>query len=182
MWKVRGLPWHERRNYQTLTIISVFPFSQLLQLLECLSGYMCGDNMTIKFPPDFHNYTGLNGWFVNCFPWFSIATPNELILGCKPHWSAKGKKTTSCEKWLLGGVLRNSFSKNFSKFTEKYLCDRIFLTLLKDFTSSGLQLFSRKISWLGFQNKPFVDLLENRCSWTIYKIHRKATEFKSLFK
>ena len=182
MWKVRGLPWHERRNYQTLTIISVFPFSQLLQLLECLSGYMCGDNMTIKFPPDFHNYTGLNGWFVNCFPWFSIATPNELILGCKPHWSAKGKKTTSCEKWLLGGVLRNSFSKNFSKFTEKYLCDRIFLTLLKDFTSSGLQLFSRKISLLGFQNKPFVDLLENRCSWTIYKIHRKATEFKSLFK
>ena len=142
---------------------------------------MCCDNVTIKFPPDFHNYTGLNG-FVNCFPWFTIATPNELILGCKPHWSAKRKKTTSCEKWLLGGVLQNSFSKNFSKFTEKYLCDSIFLTLLKVFTPSGLQLFKRKTSSLGFQNKPFVDPLENRCSWIIYKIHRKAPEFESLFK
>ena len=143
MWKVRGLPWHERRIYHTLSSISVFPFFQLLQLLECLSGYMCGDNLTMKFPPDFHNYTGLNG-FVNCFPWFTIATPNELILGCKPHWSAKGKKTTSCEKWLLGGVLQNSFSKNFSKFTEKYLCDSIFLTLLKVFTPSSLQHFLKK--------------------------------------
>ena len=163
MWKVRGLPWHERRIYHTLTSISVFPFFQLLQLLECLSGYMCGDSVTIKFPPDFHNYTGLNE-FVNCFTWFTIATPNELILGCKPHWSAKRKKTTSCEKWLLGGVLQNSFSKNFSKFTEKYLCDSIFLTLLKVFTPSGLQLFNRKTSSLGLQNKPFVDPLENRCS------------------
>ena len=163
MWKVLGLPWHERRIYYTLSSISVFPFFQLLQLLECLSGYMCGDNVTIKFPPDFHNYTGLNG-FVNCFPWFTIATPNELILGCKPHWSAKRKKTTSCEKWLLGRVLQNSFSKNFSKFTEKYLCDSIFLILLKVFTLSGLQLFYRETSSLGLQNKPFVDPLENRCS------------------
>ena len=111
-----------------------------------------------NFPPDFHNYTGLNG-FVNCISWFTIATPNELVLGCKPHWSAKGKKAT-CEKWLLGGVLQNSFSKNFSKFTEKYLCDSIFLTLLKVFTTSGLQLFKRKTSSLGFQNKSFVDPLE----------------------
>ena len=117
-----------------------FSFFQLLQLLECLSGYMCGDSVTINFPPDFHNYTGLNE-FVNCFTWFTIATPNELILGCKPHWSAKGKKTTSCEKWLLGGVLQNSFSKHFSNFTEKHLCDSLFLTLLKVFTLSGLQLF-----------------------------------------
>ena len=150
MWKVRGLPWHERRNYHTLSSISVFPFFQLLQLLECLSGYMCGDNVTIKFPPDFHNYTGLNG-FVNCFPWFTIATPNELILGCKPHWSAKRKKPISCEKWLLGGVLQKSFSKNFSKFTEKYLCDSIFLTMLKVSTPSGLQLFTERPPHWGFR-------------------------------
>ena len=162
MWKVRGLPWHERRIYHTLSSISVFPFFQLLQLLECLSVYMCGDNVTIKFLPDFHNYTGLIG-FVNCIPWFTIATPNELILGCKPHWSAKRKKTTSWEKRLLGGVLQKSFSKNSSKFTEKNLCDSIFLTLLKVFTPSGLQLFYRKTSWLGLQNKPFLDPLENRC-------------------
>ena len=140
MWKVRGLPWHETRIYHILTSISVFPFFQFLQLLECLSGYMCCDNVTIKFPPDFHNYTRLNG-FVNCFPWFTFAKPNELILSCKPHWSEKGKKTISCEKWLLGGVLQNSLSKNFSKFTEKYLCGSIFLTLLKVFTPLGLQLF-----------------------------------------
>ena len=110
MWKVRGLPWRERRIYHTLTSFSVFPFFQLLQLLECLSKYMCGDNFTMKFPPDFHNYTWLNG-LVNSFSWFTIAQPNELILVCKPHWSAKIRKTTSSEKWLLGGVLQNSFLK-----------------------------------------------------------------------
>ena len=30
-----------------------------------------------------------------------------MILGYKPHWSAKRKK--SCEKWLLGVVLKKSF-------------------------------------------------------------------------
>ena len=133
MWKVCGLPLHERRIYHTLTSISVFSFFQLLQLLECLSGYMHGDNVTIKFLPDFHSYTRLNG-FLNCFPWFTIATSNELVLGCKPHWSAKEKKTTLYEKWLLGGILQNSFPKNFSKFTEKYLWDTLFLTLLKKFS------------------------------------------------
>ena len=27
---------------------------------QCLS-HMCGNNFTMKFPPDFDNYTGLNG-------------------------------------------------------------------------------------------------------------------------
>ena len=174
MWKVQGLPWHERTIYHTWTNFSVFPFFQLLQLWECLSGYMCGDNLTMKFPSDIHNYTGLNG-LVNSSPWFTIAPPNELILGCKPHWSAKRKKTTSCEKWLLRGALQNSFPKNFSKFTEKYLSDSLFLTLLTVFTTSGLQLFERKTSLLGFQSKPFVDPLENRCSWITYKIHLSSS-------
>ena len=26
-----------------------------------ISQYMCGHNLTMKFPPDFHNYTGLKG-------------------------------------------------------------------------------------------------------------------------
>ena len=180
MWKVRGLPWHERRIYHKLTSFSVFLFFQLLQLLECLGGYLCFDNLGMKFSPDFHNYTGLNG-LVNSFPWFTIVPPNELILGCKPHCSAKRKKTRSCEKWMLGDVMQNSFPKNFSKFTFKYLCHFLFI-LLKVFAPSGLQLFKRKIPSLGFQGKPFVDPLENRCSWIIYKIHRKAPEFESLFK
>ena len=55
-----------------------------------------------------------------------IAPPNISILGCKPHWFAK-KKKKSCEKWLLGGVklfarCKKASQKNFTKFTEKYLC------------------------------------------------------------
>ena len=142
MWKVRDLPWHERRIYPTLTSFSVLPFLPLLQLLECLNGYMCGHNLTMKFPPDFHNYTGLNG-LVNSFPWFTIAPPNELILGCKSHWSAKRKKTTSCEKWMLGDVLQNSFPKNFSKFTEKYLCESL-SNVVKSFHAVRLEAFWKK--------------------------------------
>ena len=100
---------------------------------------MRGHNLAMKFPTDFHNYTGLNG-LMNSFSQFTIALPNKLILCCKHHWSAKRKKT-SCEKWLLGGVLHKSFPKNFSKFTEKYLCDSLFLTLLEVFRSSGLELY-----------------------------------------
>ena len=144
MWKVHYLPWHERRIFLKLKSFSVLPFFPLLQLLECLSGCMCGDDLTMTFPPDFHNCKELNG-LVNSFPSFTIALPNEpneLILGCKPHWSAKKeKKTTSCEKWLRGGVLQKSFLENFSKFTEKYLCNSLFLTLLKIFMPSGLQLY-----------------------------------------
>ena len=150
MWKVCGLPLHERRIYHTLTSISVFSFFQLLQLLECLSGYMHGDNVTIKFLPDFHSYTRLNG-FLNCFPWFTIATSNELVLGCKPHWSAKREKNNIIWEMVARRYFAKNFSKNFSKLTEKYLCDSIFLTLLKVFTSSGLQLFKRKTSSLGFR-------------------------------
>ena len=139
MWKVRGLPWHERRIHHKLTSFSVFPFFQLLQLLECLSGYMCGDNLTMKLPPDFHNYTGLNG-LVNPFTWFTIAPPNELILGCKPHWSEKRKETTSYEKYLLGVFCKTAFIK-ISQKSQRYTCARLFLILFKVFRPSGLQLF-----------------------------------------
>ena len=47
----------------------------------------------------------MNG-LVNSFSQFTIAPPNKLILGCKPHCLQKGKKKTSCEKGLLGGVLQ----------------------------------------------------------------------------
>ena len=38
----------------------VFQFSLFFHLFQCLSQYMFGHNFTMKFPPDFHNYTGLN--------------------------------------------------------------------------------------------------------------------------
>ena len=167
MWKVRSLPWHERRIYHKLTSFSVFPFFQLLQLLECLSRYMCGDNLTMKVPPDFHNYTGLNG-LVNSFPRFTIAPPNELILGCKPHWSTKMKKAISCEKWLLGVVLQNSFPKNLLKITEKYPWESLCNTV-KSFHAVRLATVLKKDPLTGVSEQD-------------YKINRKAPEFESLFK
>ena len=52
----------------------------------------------------------------------------------------KKEKATSCEKWLLGGVLQKRFSKNFTNFTEKYLCYSLLLILLETFRPLGLQL------------------------------------------
>ena len=129
--------------YPTWTSFWVFRFLPLLQLLEWVSRYMCGYNFTMNFPPDFHNYTGLNG-LVNSFFWFAITSPNKLILGCKPHWSLKMKKTTTtatilCKKRLLRGALQKSFSKNYTKFAEKYLCYGLFLIPLKASRPSGLQ-------------------------------------------
>ena len=135
---------------------------------------MSGHNLTMKFPPDFHNYTGLNG-LVDSFSKFAIASPNRLILSCKPD--LQKRKTTSYEIWLLG-VLQKSFPK---KFTKKYLCHGLFLILLKSFRKSGLQLYWRDTPALVFQNQPFVDLLQNRCSWIIHKIHGKTLMLELLF-
>ena len=72
--------------------------------------------------------------------------------------------------WLLG-VLQKSFPK---KFIKKYLCYSLFRMLLKSFRLSGLQLYWRDTLALVFQNQPFVDLPQNRCSWIIHKTHRKT--------
>ena len=139
MWKVRGLLWHERRIYHKLRSFSLFPS---FNFSSCY-GYMCGDNLTMKFPADFHNYTGLNR-LVNSFPWFTIAPLNELILGCKPHWSAKRKKTTSCEKWLLGGVLQKSFPKNFLKIHREIPVRRSLSNNVKSFHGVRLATLLKK--------------------------------------
>ena len=139
MWKVRVIPWHERRIYHKLTSSSVFPS---FNFSSCY-GFMCGDDLTMKFPPDFHNYTRLNG-LVNSFPWFTIAPLNELILGCKPHWSAKRKKTTSCEKWLLGGVLQKSFPKNFLKIHREIPVRRSLSNNVKSFHGVRLATLLKK--------------------------------------
>ena len=111
-----------------------------------------------------------------------IAPPNKFIFGCKLHWSPKRKKTKSCEKWLLGSVLQKCFPRSFTKFTENYLYYSHFLTLLKTFKLSGLQLYSRETPSLVFQNQPFIDPLQNRCSWLIHKIQSKTAMLESLFK
>ena len=142
MWKVRGLPWHERRIYYKLTNFLVFSFFQLLQLLECLSGYMCGDNLAMKIPPDFHNYTGLNR-LVNSFLWFTNAPPNGIDFKLQTSMIWKREKKTSCEKRLLGGALQTNFPKNFPKFTEKYLCESFCNTFTR-FHAVRLATFFKK--------------------------------------
>ena len=86
MWKLQDLPLHKRRIYRTLTIFSVLPFL-LLPMAKC---YMFGHNLTMTFPPDFHNYKALNK-LVN-----SISNLPSLHQrnwgGCKPDWSTKRKK------------------------------------------------------------------------------------------
>ena len=52
MWKFCDLLLHKRRIYPTSASFSLLPFLPLLQLLEYLSWYMRGHNLTMNFPPD----------------------------------------------------------------------------------------------------------------------------------
>ena len=122
---------------------------------QCLSRYIYDQNLTSITTPD---WMGL--W--NRSP--NFAAPNKLILGSNPHGPGKRKKTTSSERWLPRAVLQKSFSKTFTKFTEIYLLYSLFLILLKALMPSGLQLYCREILTLVFQNQPFVDPLQIRCS------------------
>ena len=65
---------------------------------------------------------------------------------------------------LLGAVLSKSLPKNFTKMKEKYLCQSLFLILLKAFRLPGLQLYLKGDPALVFQTQLFVDSLQNRCS------------------
>ena len=77
--------------YPTLTNFSVLPFLPLLQLLECRNGKSVHGWPQLHNKVSTHYYTGLNG-LVNSFYYFTIALPMKLILGCKPHSSAKMNK------------------------------------------------------------------------------------------
>ena len=77
------------------------------------SQYMVDHDFTIKFPPDFHYYTGLNG-LVNSFYYFTIALPNKLILGCKPHSSAKMNKKTKSKNNIMREIVGRCSTKKAS--------------------------------------------------------------------
>ena len=80
IWKFHDLGLHKRKIYPTLQSFSVFLFLPVLDLLKRISWYICGYKLSMKFPPDFHNYTRLKR-LVNSFSWFNIAPPNKLIWG-----------------------------------------------------------------------------------------------------
>ena len=130
---------------------SVFPFFQLVQLLECLSGYMYGDNLIMKFPPDFHEFLSLIYHCSTKWICFRLQTSKR---------KCKKEKKNNIMKWLLGGVLQNSFPKSFSKFAEKYLCESLSNTV-KSFHAVRLATFLKK--------DPLIGVLEQ----TVFRSSRK---------
>ena len=116
----------------------------------------------MKFPPDFHNYIGLNG-VVNSLLQFTIAPPNKLILSSKPHRSAKRKQVSSmCSAKKL--------SYKFRKIHRE-------IPVLEHYSNTVKSLqavrFTRLLKTLAlvFKNQSFVDALQN--SLIIHKIHRE---------
>ena len=106
--------------------------------LQCLSRYMCGHNLTMKFPHDFHNCTGLNR-LVNYCSYFTVAPPKKLILTWSLSDLQKEKNNIMWEV-IARRFLQKRFPKKLTKFTEK-LCYSLFLILLRTFRLSGLQLY-----------------------------------------
>ena len=134
MWKIRDLPWPER-IHPTLASFLVLPFLPLLLLLEGLSGttWQWSFHLISITIQDWTRLwiPSLNLPLLHQMNWFQAANLTDL---------QKGKKTTSCEKWLLGGVLQKSFLKILQN-SQRFLCGSLFLILLKVFTPSGLQRY-----------------------------------------
>ena len=141
---------------------------------------MCENNLTLKFPPDFHNYTGLNR-MVNSFSWFTITPPNKLVLGCKLLCSAKRKKTYIMWEMVAWRRSAKRFSLKFLKIhRETPVLQSLSNAVV--FRPSGLQLYWRETPSLVFKKHSNVNPIQNRYSRIIHKIHRKTLMLESLFK
>ena len=69
MSKFRGLSLHKKKIDPTLSKFSILPFLPFpisLSQYMCVSQYMCGHNLTMKFQPDFQNFRALNGIVNSC--------------------------------------------------------------------------------------------------------------------
>ena len=89
----------------------------------------------MKFQPDFHVYRGSNS-FVISFSKFASASTNKLFLGCKPHWSAKRKKTHVRSSRKIKNKLRHwCLAVNFGKFFRTTLLQNTSRRLLIPCTS-----------------------------------------------
>ena len=71
-------------------------------------------------------------------------------------------KKSDCKKHSIEKSIFLNFVNLFPTFCPRL--QSLFLILLKAFRPSGLQLYRREISQLVFQDQPYVDTLENRCS------------------
>ena len=79
--------------------------------------------------------------------------------------------------------------KNFAKFTDKHLCRSLFLMKLQAGNLKLSETATGDVLWkkvflkrcTDVSEHPFIDPLQNRCSWIIHKLHRKKPVLESLF-
>ena len=74
------------------------------------------------------------------------------------------------------------FLVNFAKFPSTFSPTEHLPWLHLLLLPQACNFYERETPALVFQNHPFVDPLQNRCSWIIHKIYRKTPVLKSLFK
>ena len=103
----------------------------------------------MKFPPDFHNYTGLNG-LANSFSQFTMTLSNGFQAASLTNLQ-KGKETTlnfkfkeRPEHWCFSNIHSQMLYKagtleEFTKFTGKYLCRGLFFNKVQ---KQSLALFA----------------------------------------
>ena len=86
----------------------------------------------------------------------------------------------SCQKIFLN-ILQNSHKKVYARVSFLIKSQARNLKTWE----SPLQMFLKESMFLKrglvFQNQPFIDTLQNRCSWITDKIHRKKLVLESLF-
>ena len=176
--KISWSPWHIKGEFNTF-----------------FSSFFSSTFPDIRMPKSVHVWPQLDNEDSTLFPKLHrIERACEFLLliyhrstkqtefRLKPRWSVKRKKTTTCKKWLLGGVLQNSFPKNFTKSTEKIPVLETLSNTVKSVQATRLAFFLKeRPPTLVFQNQPFVDPLQNRCSWIIHKIHEKISVSESPF-
>ena len=94
----------------------------------------------------------------------------------------KGKKNNIMREVVTRWCSAKKLSWKFLKIHREIPVQQSLSNTVKNFHALRLATLLKKPPSLGFESKPFVDPLENMCSWIIYKTHRKAHEFESLFK
>ena len=113
MWKSPDLPLWKRRIFPTFTSFSAFPF---LSLSVPKAVHVC-HKLTMKFPLNFYNYTGLKG-LVNFHQtnWFLTTNATDLQVGQKQDYVRSGCWEVFRNKVFLK-ILKNSQRNTCAQFS-----------------------------------------------------------------
>ena len=146
MWKFCDLLLHKRRIYSHFNIFVSSFFSSAFNAYFQVGTYVWPqlDNEVSTWFPNPHGIERACEFLLLIYH----CSTKQIDFRLQTLLISKKEKKRTCE--MLGGVLQKNVSKNFTKFTEKYLCERLILTLLNTFRQSGLQLYQREIPTLMF--------------------------------